>query len=144
MWSCHVAALPSSSAASQCRAPCLLTNRPFVSPLQFANSKRQLPTGETVETGSITVSQVCERATMPAVSKLLHSSYLAVLVAGSACAAGFCSACTCAACLPYELLPIAICLQVLTEPELVQRSEAFEQAVAGGDRDALRSFCQAS
>ncbi|PRW34057.1 transport SEC31-like protein B isoform A [Chlorella sorokiniana] len=57
--------------------------------VQFANSKRQLPTGEAVETGSVTVSQV------------------------------------------------------LTEPELVQRSEAFEQAVAGSDRDALRSFCQA-
>lgn len=31
----------------------------------------------------------------------------------------------------------------MTEGELVARSEAFEQAVAGGDRTALRSFCAA-
>lgn len=85
----------STSAASQCRSPGQLTNLSLVSPLQFANSKRQLPTGETVETGSITVSQVGNRATMPAFSKqLLHRFYLAVLVAGTVCAAGLCSACT--------------------------------------------------
>lgn len=33
--------------------------------------------------------------------------------------------------------------QVMTEPELVQRSEAFEQAIQGGDRDALSAFCRA-
>lgn len=33
--------------------------------------------------------------------------------------------------------------QVMTEPELVQRSEAFEQAIQGGDREALSAFCQA-
>lgn len=32
-------------------------------------------------------------------------------------------------------------MQVLTEPELVQRSEAFEQAIRGGDREALAAFC---
>lgn len=31
---------------------------PRSGPPQFANSKRQLPTGETAETGSVTVSQV--------------------------------------------------------------------------------------
>ncbi|PSC76171.1 transport SEC31-like protein B isoform B [Micractinium conductrix] len=31
--------------------------------------------------------------------------------------------------------------QVLTEPDLVQRSEAFEQAIRGGDREALSAFC---
>lgn len=30
---------------------------------------------------------------------------------------------------------------MLTEPELVQSSEAFEAAIAGGDRDTLASFC---
>ncbi|KAL4435628.1 hypothetical protein ABPG77_002591 [Micractinium sp. CCAP 211/92] len=33
--------------------------------------------------------------------------------------------------------------QIMTEPELVQRSEAFEQAIQGGDREALSAFCQA-
>lgn len=33
--------------------------------------------------------------------------------------------------------------QVMTEPELVQRSEAFEQAIQGGDREALNAFCRA-
>ncbi|KAL4425258.1 hypothetical protein ABPG75_009274 [Micractinium tetrahymenae] len=56
---------------------------------QITNSKRQLPTGETVSTGSVAISQV------------------------------------------------------MTEPELVQRSEAFEQAIQGGDREALNAFCQA-
>lgn len=32
--------------------------------------------------------------------------------------------------------------QVMTEPEMVQRSEAFEAAIRGGDRDALNAFCQ--
>lgn len=30
----------------------------------------------------------------------------------------------------------------MTEPELVQRSEAFEAAIRGGDREALNTFCQ--
>jgi hypothetical protein len=33
------------------------------------------------------------------------------------------------------------CLQVTTEPQLVQRSEAFEAAIRGGDREALAAFC---
>lgn len=33
--------------------------------------------------------------------------------------------------------------QVLTEPDLVARSAAFEQAIQGGDRDALSAFCAA-
>ncbi|EFN56942.1 hypothetical protein CHLNCDRAFT_143487 [Chlorella variabilis] len=55
---------------------------------QFANSKRQLATGEAAVTGSVTISQV------------------------------------------------------MTEPELVARSEAFEAAIRGGDRDALDAFCR--
>jgi protein transport protein SEC31 len=31
--------------------------------------------------------------------------------------------------------------QVTTEPQLVQRSEAFEAAIRGGDREALAAFC---
>ena len=32
--------------------------------------------------------------------------------------------------------------QVVTEPDLVSGTEAFEEAVRGGDRDALRAFCE--
>jgi hypothetical protein len=31
--------------------------------------------------------------------------------------------------------------QVFTDPELVARSEAFEAAIRGGDREALAAFC---
>ncbi len=29
----------------------------------------------------------------------------------------------------------------MTEPELVSRSESFEQAITGGDKNALKQFC---
>lgn len=41
---------------------------------------------------------------------------------------------------PPELLVPAV-PQVMTEPQLVQRSEAFEAAIRGGDREALAAFC---
>jgi hypothetical protein len=43
--------------------------------------------------------------------------------------------------MPGSLL--VFCLQVMTEPELVERSEVFEAAIRGGDREALNTFCQA-
>ena len=32
-------------------------------------------------------------------------------------------------------------LQVVTEHDLIQRSEAFEHAIAGGDKGTLQGFC---
>ena len=40
-------------------------------------------------------------------------------------------------CAPSSPVP-----QVLTEPDLVEASEAFEAAIRGGDRDVLRTLCQ--
>jgi len=51
------------------------------------------------------------------------------------------------ACMKIELTLLSFAYQIrfqhlLTEEGLVKRSTEFEEAIAGGDRSALRNFCE--
>jgi hypothetical protein len=128
--------MPLKKAPAWLKRPCGATFGFSGKLVSFANQTQQVsdPSGQvkTVSHGTITVKQVgAAVAPRLAPSQRLHPSI----------------------CNPPPSLPTTAPLtpvptsppasQLVTEPELVSRSESFEQAIAGGERSVLQQFCGA-